>query len=88
MQVLEQNLPAKSHRCHHVASSNKNRYKICSVYNKQGYTIIYICVSICIFNNNIKDSDFLFLLLRVSRSYAVIRQIQYHGYYFTYKRSH
>ena len=34
-----------------------------------------------------KDSDFSFLLLRVSRYHPIIRQIQYDGYYFAYKQS-
>ena len=34
-----------------------------------------------------KDGDFLFLLLRVSRYYAIIRQVHLDGCYFAYKQS-
>ena len=38
-------------------------------------------------NNIIKDNDFLFLLLRVSCYYVIIRQVQYDDYYFACKQS-
>ena len=37
--------------------------------------------------NTLKDGDFLFLLLWVSRYYAIIRRVQLDGYYFAYKQN-
>ena len=39
------------------------------------------------YNIIIKDGEFLFLLLRVSHYYAIIRQVQLDDYYFTYKQN-